>query len=59
MKDIYGNLIGTETETNAETEVTIMALYQNHDDWTSPISSADLENWQQIYGTNIAGIATS
>ena len=31
--------------------VIVKAVYQNHDDWYSPIGVSDLANWQTTYGT--------
>lgn len=56
MVDIYGNLL---IDGNAETEVEILATYENHSNWPSPIGIVDLENWSAIFGSNIAGIASS
>lgn len=51
-KDLYSSLITTGGES---TLISIMAYFQNANSYTSPISVADLTNWQQIYGTDIAG----
>ncbi len=40
-------------------EIEILALYQDHDDWLSPIGIPDLYQWQRVYGTDTAGIATN
>ena len=56
MVDIYGNLL---IDGNAETEVEIIATYENHDSWPSTIGINDLENWTAIFGSNIAGIAST
>jgi len=53
-KDMYGNL---RTVNDADTEVEIIAEYINHAAWPSPIGVADLTNWQEIYGEDIAGVA--
>ena len=37
--------------------VVVQAVYNNHDDWLSPIGVADLTNWQTTYGTSILGTA--
>ena len=36
--------------------VIVKAVYQNHDDWYSPIGVSDLANWQTTYGTVILGM---
>ena len=54
--DIYGN-VHYQSMLDDELDVAIMADYDNHDDWPSPISISDAQDWQSIYGTNIAGIA--
>ena len=51
-KDLYGSSITTDSQS---TQIAIMAYFQNANAFTSPISIADLTNWQQIYGLNIAG----
>ena len=51
-KDLYGSSITTSGQS---TQIAIMAYFQNANAFTSPISVADLTNWQQIYGLNIAG----
>ena len=51
-KDLYGSSITTGGQS---TQIAIMAYFQNANAFTSPISVADLTNWQQIYGLNIAG----
>ena len=56
MVDIYGNLL---IDGNAETEVEIFATYEDHSNWPSPIGIVDLENWAAIFGSNIAGIAST
>lgn len=33
----------------------VQAVYQNHDDWPSPIGVEDKPNWQTVYGTTISG----
>ena len=38
--------------------VVVTAVYDDHDDWPSPIGVADFTNWQSIYGTSISGTAT-
>ena len=38
--------------------VIVKAVYDNHDDWPSPIGVADLTNWQTNYGTSISGTAS-
>ena len=35
----------------------MLAVYENHDSWPSPIGIADSADWQATYGTDIAGIA--
>jgi hypothetical protein len=59
MKDIYKNVIH---DSRALTKVTITAIYENHNDWTSPITTpppgvTDLANWEEIYGRDISGLA--
>lgn len=54
-KDLYENLIRTMRN---NTEVTIMALYKDHNDWRSERTGVpDLQDWQEIYGEDIAGLA--
>jgi len=38
--------------------VVVTAVYDDHDDWSSPIGVVDFTNWQTIYGTSILGTAT-
>ena len=51
-KDLYGSAITTGGQS---TDISIMAYFQNANSYTSPISVADLTNWQQINGVDIAG----
>lgn len=53
-RDINGNLIKSSRE---NTTVEITAVYENHVDWTSPLSVPDFLNWEEIYGRDIAGLA--
>lgn len=56
FKDIYGN-VHYQSMLDDELNVAIMAQYEDHDDWPSPIGIPDAADWQAVYGTNIAGIA--
>lgn len=56
MIDIYGNPL-TSSATTTDTEVLILAEYDNHAAWGSPIGVSDLTNWDYIYGRDIAGLA--
>ena len=57
LVDIYKNhLISNPAE---GTKIEIKARYLNHDDWTSPIGVPDLKQWQQVFGKDIVGIASS
>ena len=56
MVDIYGNLL---ISGNEESEVDIIANLIDSNSWPSPIAIPNLTNWQAIYGTNIAGIAST
>lgn len=52
--DIYTNLM---TDGSADPQFEIIAEYVSTT-YTSPISIADYTNWQQIYGEDVAGIAS-
>lgn len=54
--DIYGNE-HYQTMTDDMLDVAILAEYEDHDAWPSPILIADASDWQANYGSNIAGIA--
>ena len=60
FKDLWSNLhYQTLTdELTAGMVVTVTATYVNHDNYPSPISVADLTNWQTTYGTSISGSAS-
>ena len=54
-RDIYGNLVLTACNS---TVIRVKALYSHHDDWLSPLPGVpDLEDWDRIYGRDIAGLA--
>lgn len=52
--DLYGN---RQVLSYDDTKITILATYQNHMNYPSPIGVADLPNWPTIYGKDISGIA--
>lgn len=54
LLDIYSNAMSL-----ADERIEILAEYQDHTEWPSPIGIPDLQNWQALYGTNIAGVATN
>jgi hypothetical protein len=54
LVDVYGNHL---TSFAQGTRVDVVARYQNHDSWLSPIAIPDASNWQAIYGRDIAGLA--
>lgn len=54
MRDIYNS---KQIMKQPDTTIEILASYLDHDDWPSPISIPDLNDWQSIYGSNIQGIA--
>ena len=47
MVDIYGNAEIASKEGNS---IELIAKYNDHSAWASPIGVADYSNWQQIYG---------
>jgi hypothetical protein len=53
LVDIYSNAL-----TNGDQQIEILAEYEDHSEWPSPIDIPDLYNWQALYGANIAGITT-
>ena len=57
FRDIYNNL-HYQTLSDDDVKVDILATYVNHNEWPSPISIADSTDWQAVYGSDIAGIAS-
>lgn len=55
LVDVYGNLL--KNSPISETRIDVVARYQDHNSWLSPIAIPDAQNWQSIYGTDIAGLA--
>lgn len=53
-RDIYNNI---KSSYSNGTTVSIIAVYNDHTSYVSPIGVADISNWIQIYGQNIAGVA--
>jgi hypothetical protein len=51
---VYGNKLITG---GTDTEISVLARYQDHNSWLSEINISDAQDWQAIYGTDIAGIA--
>ena len=54
LVDVYGNLLITG---GGDTMINILVNYLDHNSWLSEISMPDAQDWQAIYGTDIAGIA--
>jgi len=54
--DKYGNLHFL-TMLDDNLSVAVNAVYNNHNNWPSPIEVADLTDWQTIYGTSISSTA--
>ena len=52
--DIYGTLHYASVP---DMEIEIIAVYDHHSTWPSPIAVPDATAWESIYGTDIAGIA--
>lgn len=38
--------------------IKILAIYESHDEWPSPIRIDDLHNWRQLYGLDVVGLAS-
>jgi hypothetical protein len=54
-RDIYGNLV---LSARNSTVIRVKAMYTHHDDWLSPLTGVpDLEDWDRIYGRDVAGLA--
>jgi hypothetical protein len=49
-RDIYGNLVQTWRR---NTNIVVIARYENHDSYLSTIGVNDFTDWERIYGTNI------
>lgn len=47
LYDIYDNPMDSGIDL---TQIEILASYQHHDEWPSPINEDDLHNWRELYG---------
>lgn len=55
LRDIYNNnlLVG-----DAKSVIKILAIYEDHSEWPSPIAIDDLYNWDQLFGVDVVGLAS-